>query len=200
MTNVPSNLEPLLTPIDSLRFDPANARTHSVRNLEAIKSSLAQFGQVKPIVVQDETSIVVAGNGTLEAARELGWDSIAVVRVKMSQAEATSFAIADNRTAELAEWDDDTLAQLIGSLTDDEELLLSSGFTEDEIANLFDGLGGGGTESNDEDADDLGMILFSFGSVKGRVSKETFDAFLTRYNSTRESSPTIDEAILELLG
>src|SRR5947209_20180479 len=93
-------------PIASLHADPANTRRHSVRNLDAIMSSLVRFGQQKPIVV-DGNNLVRAGNGTLSAARALGWTHVDVVRTALIGVEATAFAIADNRTAELAEWDPD---------------------------------------------------------------------------------------------
>lgn len=57
--------------VASLLFDPANVRKHGERNLDAIKASLARFGQQKPIVV-DGDGIVRAGNGTLIAAEQLG--------------------------------------------------------------------------------------------------------------------------------
>src|SRR5438874_8509523 len=93
-------------PISSLHLDPANARRHPARNLDAIKASLARFGQQKPIVV-DAAGICRAGNGTLAAARALGWATIRAVRTPLAGAEAAAYAIADNRTAELAEWDTD---------------------------------------------------------------------------------------------
>jgi len=58
-----------------LSLDPANVRKHDRRNLDAIKASLRKFGQQKPIVV-DTKGIVLAGNGTLTAAKELGWSEI----------------------------------------------------------------------------------------------------------------------------
>ena len=67
--------------IDTLTLDPANARKHDEKNLSAIKGSLARFGQQKPIVV-DHNGVVIAGNGTLEAAMALGWGSINVVRTE----------------------------------------------------------------------------------------------------------------------
>jgi len=39
--------------IDSLFFDPSNARKHGQKNMESIKGSLAKFGQVEPLVVQE---------------------------------------------------------------------------------------------------------------------------------------------------
>lgn len=103
----------LLIPIRDLNLDPENARTHSDRNLRSIRDSLSTFGQVKPIVYwyapqpdgKDNVPIVVAGNGTFASARALGWTHIAAVRFEGSEAQARAYALADNRTAELAAWD-----------------------------------------------------------------------------------------------
>jgi ParB-like chromosome segregation protein Spo0J len=119
--------------IAELSNDPANARKHDDRNIESIVGSLRRFGQQKPIVI-DMNNIVRAGNGTLEAARRLGWDSIECVKTSLKGSDAIAYAIADNRTAELAEWDSEVLAaQLNGLLTDDEELANAVGFTAEEI-------------------------------------------------------------------
>lgn len=91
--------------------DPHNARKHDERNIDAIKNSLALFGQRKPIVVTPD-NVVVAGNGTLQAAKSLGWDFVQVTRTPLgwSWEQIKAFALADNRTAELAEWDSAVLA------------------------------------------------------------------------------------------
>jgi DNA modification methylase len=126
-----------LVAIDSLSLDPANVRRHPEKNLQAIIASLRRFGQQKPIVV-DPKGIVIAGNGTLQAAKQLGYKEIAVVRSPLSGSEATAYAIADNRTAELAEWDDDSLSEQLAALQiEDEELALATGFDEKEIDALL---------------------------------------------------------------
>ena len=123
--------------IADISQDPANARKHGAKNIETIIASLRRFGQQKPIVI-DSSGIVRAGNGTLEAAKLLGWDSIDAIRTELKGSEATAYAIADNRTAELAEWDDDILAATLqGLVTDDEDLLEAAGFDEDELADLL---------------------------------------------------------------
>ena len=124
--------------IEQLSADPANARKHSDRNIDAIIASLRRFGQQKPIVV-DLKGVVRAGNGTLEAAKKLGWEVIDCVMTSLEGSDAVAYAIADNRTAELAEWDDDALtAQLTALLTEDNELAIASGFSVDEIESLMD--------------------------------------------------------------
>lgn len=134
--------------ISTLTPDPANVRKHDQRNLDAIKGSLKRFGQQKPIVV-DADGVVVAGNGTLEAAKALGWTQIAVARTELRGAEATAFAIADNRTAELAAWDDEALAETLAALQNDESIdQLATGFSDAEIEKLI-----GGSVGLDEEAD-----------------------------------------------
>lgn len=119
-------------PIGDLHHDPANVRLHSARNLDAIRASLTRFGQQKPIVV-DADNIVRAGNGTLEAARSLGWETISIVRSELLAAEMTAFAIADNRTAELAEWDYEALGKMMDAIDGDGDGGEDLGFSSMEI-------------------------------------------------------------------
>jgi DNA modification methylase len=103
--------------IKDLIPDPRNARTHDDKNLKAIAGSLEKFGQRKPIVVTTD-GVILAGNGTVAAARTLGWSLIDVVVAPEDWDEATAkaFALADNRSAELAEWDTSVLASQLVEL------------------------------------------------------------------------------------
>jgi len=125
-------------PLDSIRPDPANVRLHGERNLEAIQGSLARFGQQKPIVV-DRRGVIRAGNGTFHAAKSLGWTEIDVVHSDLEGVEATAYALADNRSSELAEWDNPALAKLLEELRT-EDALTGIGFEDAEIDELLDGL------------------------------------------------------------
>lgn len=101
--------------VEEIKFDSNNAREHDQKNLEAIQGSLESFGQRKPIVI-DKDNVVVAGNGTLEAAVLLGWKKIQCVRVPedWTKDQIKAFALADNKTAELASWNQKVLsAQLL---------------------------------------------------------------------------------------
>ena len=121
--------------ITDLSLDPSNVRKHDRKNLDAIKASLRKFGQQKPIVV-DANGIVIAGNGTMTAAQELGWTEIAAVRTELAGVEATAFAIADNRSAELAEWDD-KLADVLKSLAAAGQNLDDLGFEKTDFDDLI---------------------------------------------------------------
>jgi DNA modification methylase len=92
--------------IADLRPDSRNARKHGKKNLATIRASLEQFGQQRAAVIRSDGT-VLAGNGMLEAARSLGWSELAVTVVPdgWSDEQARAYALADNRTGELAEWD-----------------------------------------------------------------------------------------------
>jgi len=131
-------LKPLAVPLDGLNLDPANARQHDERGIGAVKASLGRFGQLKPIVVQKKGRIVRAGNATVVAARELGWTEIAANVKAMSDVEARAYGIADNRTAELASWDDEQLAAILAELQADDSIDESvTGFTEADLAEVL---------------------------------------------------------------
>jgi len=116
--------------------DENNARAHDTRNLQAIEKSLQEFGQQKPIVITKDNK-VIAGNGTLLAATSLGWDEIDVVVTTLDEVKQTGFAIADNRTAELAAWDDDVLAKTLSDLMGNGFNMDSFGFSKKEIDEII---------------------------------------------------------------
>ncbi len=145
LSHIAADLRHLAVGIDSLTPDPANARSHSPKNIDVIKGSLKRFGQVKPIVV-DAKSIIVAGNGTYAAAKALGWTHIACVRSGLDGVNAAAFGIVDNRSAELADWDNDALARHLLAIRDDASIdAMVTGFDPDQIEALIAEATGRGT-------------------------------------------------------
>lgn len=130
--NINPSLLGLRKPLSELKTDPKNARKHPKRSIEAITASLSRFGQQKPIVILEDGT-VIAGNGTLEAARDLGWGSLAVVSFTDSR-KARAYALADNRSAELSEWDTEGLLESLSEIDDD--LIGSVGFLPSEIEDI----------------------------------------------------------------
>lgn len=137
MENKPLKIE--IVPIDSVVPDPANARRHDEKNILAIKGSLARFGQQKPIVITMD-NVIRAGNGTWQAAKELGWKDINVIRSNLIGAEAVGFAIADNRSSELGSWEESILLAQLESIVDSEIDVSQLGWSEKDIAALDSGL------------------------------------------------------------
>ncbi len=135
--NVHPQLAPLLVPIDSLELDPRNAREHDERNIESVMLSYAESGQRKPIVVKLPERIIEAGNCQLEAARRLGWTHIAALLVDEDERSARKFALRDNRTAELAQWDLRQLAFDLREMKEAGEELEALGWTGYEAEPLL---------------------------------------------------------------
>lgn len=96
--------------------DESNTRAHPKRNIDTIMASLRRFGQAVPIVL-DARGVVRKGNGTLIAAKALGWETIQVVRLSLEGSEAAAFSITDNKAAELATWETESLSRMAQQLT-----------------------------------------------------------------------------------
>lgn len=137
LAHITPALHPLALAVSSLRADPANARKHDARNIAVIAASLQRFGQQKPLVLYPDGCTILAGSGTWEAARSLNWEYIAAAPGHLSGLQAIAFGIADNRTAELAEWDFDRLADLLGGLGDSTATDL--GWSAEEVKSLIGG-------------------------------------------------------------
>ncbi len=139
--------------LDDLTPDELNARVHSKRNLQAIAASLQEFGQRRPVVV-DADGLILAGNGLCEAARTLGWTEVDVTVAPddWTPEQARAFAIADNRTADLADWNSGALIESLEML-DSDALLQAAGFSEQEFEDLiraYTGADQGQTNPDDE--------------------------------------------------
>lgn len=124
--------------IESLHFDPTNARKHDEKNIKAIAASYAKFGQQKPIVI-DGNNVILAGNGSVEAMKMLGWTEVFANKTELTGAEAIAYAVSDNRTAELATWEMETLGSHLEGLQQEAWNLDSLGFDADDLGD-FDNL------------------------------------------------------------
>lgn len=134
--NVAASLKGLVLPLGALVRHPRNARQGDVG---AIAASLARFGQQKPIVAQRRDGgphVIVAGNHLYEAARQMGWDGIAVNVSDMTDREASAFLVADNRTQELGSYDEDVLAGLLRDIAEAGDLA-GTGYDGDDVDALL---------------------------------------------------------------
>lgn len=129
-------------PIEFLKPDPENRRSHPERNVEMVSASLQQVGAARSIVI-DEGDVILAGNGVTAAAKAAGitnvrvieadgHELIAVRRRGLTPEQKRQLSMYDNRTAELATWD---FSQLQGDR--DAGLDLRAFWTEAEEAMLL---------------------------------------------------------------
>jgi DNA modification methylase len=120
--------------------------------IATVAASITEFGWRQPIVV-DEAMVVLAGHTRLAAAQQLGLETAPVHVAKgLSEAQARAFRIMDNRSGENAEWDNDLLGLELGDLLEADFDLDLTGFTDEELNNLLNGLveGDGAQEGEDD--------------------------------------------------
>jgi ParB-like chromosome segregation protein Spo0J len=119
--------------VNQLKPYNVNARSHAKQQIDQIGASIKQFGFINPILV-DAASHIIAGHGRVEAAKRLNLDFVPVLRVThLSADERRAYALADNRLAELASWDDEILAIELQELRELDFDLAAIGFELDDV-------------------------------------------------------------------
>ena len=103
-------------PVSQLKPHPRNARRHSKQQIAEIARSIEQFGFTNPVLI-DGANGILAGHGRVAAAQSLGLANVPVVRLShLSEVQKRAYVIADNKLAEKAGWDRETLAIELGEL------------------------------------------------------------------------------------
>ena len=131
-----------MTSIKDLKSDHKNARRRTDRSAELIKESLQRYGAARSIVI-DEDNRILAGNGTIEGAKEAGINRIRVIetdgdeviavrRTGLTEEQKVGLALADNRTADLSEWDQEMLNRL------GEQHDISLFFSQDDLDGILE--------------------------------------------------------------
>ena len=173
--------------IKEVHLDPANVRKHNDKNKQAIKSSLTRFRGMRSIVLTGDNR-VIAGNGTVEQARDTDIDEVLVVEPKANQivavrrpdlsaSEANAYAIMDNRASDLSEWLELDLTTQLEALNS-EGLLEYTGFSEDELARLHKNLGDEIIEAESELMPSTFEIIIECDSEK--TQQELYDEITKR--------------------
>jgi DNA modification methylase len=122
--------------ITDIKPYPHNPRRND-RAIAAVAASIKEFGFRQPIVV-DEDSVIVVGSTRYRAALQLGLQTVPVhVATGLTPAQLKAYRIADNKTAELAEWDYELLVQELADLQKLDFELDVVGFSADELHELF---------------------------------------------------------------
>jgi ParB-like chromosome segregation protein Spo0J len=132
-------VEHTIVDIDSVEAHPKNVRQGDIG---AISESLKAHGQYRPIVVDKRTNRILAGNHTWKAAKTLGWTQISAGFIETKDDdEALRILLADNRTTDLASYDDAELANLLKDLAETDEGLIGTAFDGDDLDALLKDLG-----------------------------------------------------------
>jgi DNA modification methylase len=138
-----------LRPCD-LRLNPRNARVHPPRQIDQIARSIERFGFNTPVLV-DRQNNLLAGEGRVKAARQLGLERIPALRIEhLTPAEKRAFVLADNKLAEGSGWSRDILTLELQELANLDFNLELTGFNPGEIEALL-----AGQDPAEEEADEI---------------------------------------------
>lgn len=109
-----------------------NAKKHPKKQVEQIAASIREFGFNQPIVV-DKNNVIIVGHGRFEAAKLLGLDEVPAIQLDLTEQQAKSYRLADNKLNE-TDWDMELVIEELKTL--DENYLELSGFDADLIIEL----------------------------------------------------------------
>lgn len=132
--------------VGDLKLYAGNARRGNIRT---IAESLKANGQYRPLIVRRETSEILAGNHTYQAARELGWETVLVSYLDgLTDAQARKIVLIDNKANDAAGYDEHALAELLAEMEGDYE---GTGFDDAEARDLLATLEDDPTSNTDPD-------------------------------------------------
>jgi hypothetical protein len=124
--------------LSQLKPHPRNYQKHPQDQLDHIKQSITDNGFYRHIVVANDYTIL-AGHGVTEAARQLGFDTVPVIRLPIGpeSSKALKIMTGDNEINNLAEVDDRLLTELLKEILHvDDSALLGTGFNDEQLALL----------------------------------------------------------------
>jgi DNA modification methylase len=136
-------------PIEGLILYARNARTHSDAQVAQIAASMREWGWTNPILVAEDGTII-AGHGRLLAAQRLGWaEAPVMVAAGWTEAQRRAYALADNKLALNAGWDEEMLSLELSELQDANFDIGLIGFSEEELAAVMSQRTTGRTDPDD---------------------------------------------------
>jgi len=139
-----------LRKLSDIKPYPGNPR-HNDQAVDAVAASIKTFGFRQPIVVDEQGEIVV-GDTRYKAALKLGLETAPVhVATGLTPDQVKAYRIADNKTGELASWNQDLLLQEILNLQQQNCDLAMTGFSTEELSQLLDT----GSPDSHGDPDDI---------------------------------------------
>jgi ParB/RepB/Spo0J family partition protein len=121
-------------PADRLREWPKNPRDHSDEQIAELADAIREFGFLQPPLVDEKRRRILAGNGRLRAALQVGLTEVPVIPLgHLTRAQQIAFVIADNRIAEKATWNRAFLAEQALELQRLGFDVTHTGFSEEEL-------------------------------------------------------------------
>jgi len=172
-----------LVPVNELRPNPRNPNTHPARQIELLAKNIRYFGFRHPITVSKLSGCIVAGHGRLAAAKELGIQLVPVdYQDFASESDEMAVLIADNRLAELASTDVNSLESIISDLKVADFDTLLTGFDDTDLESLLGGDDAPPAFDDDSEGDEeelgKGDVTITLGLYRWKMSQEDYLAWI----------------------
>lgn len=173
-----------LVEIDSLLPHPLNPRSGDVG---AIQTSIEQNGWFGAVVAQVSTRYILAGNHRVQAAREAGIDKVPVCWVDCDDRRAIKILLADNRTNDVATYNEKELAQLLKDVNSMQGGLSGTLFTDADLSSLVERVESANPSGVEIDGGDDGSGETLADKIPIIVGKYRFAVPASRYEAWAES-------------
>jgi 3'-phosphoadenosine 5'-phosphosulfate sulfotransferase (PAPS reductase)/FAD synthetase len=165
-------------PVSSLKPAPKNPKRHPKNQIDMLIKSINKFGFTNPILISQD-NIIIGGHARWQASKKIGLSEVPTIFIDLPPAEAQAYILTDNRLAELAETDDNIIAEM---LKDTQEIpnfdIEVTGYTNDDYTQLLNEI-----EKHDK--------KFKPGFTPGTDSKPVF-------NTNAETVFVADDTALEI--
>lgn len=179
--------------IADLKPYPNNAKKHGVEQVELISRSIEEFGFISPILI-DENRNIIAGHWRLEAAKELGMETVPCIYIEgLSEEQYKAYILADNKLTELGEWDMDMVKAELSFLDDMDFDISITGFELDL------------DEFEDIDTENLGSVknvehTFAIDREKYPITEEEYDLLTNAFQEYLDKNGISYGFIKEVFG
>lgn len=155
--------------------------------VKKVLESIKQFGFTNPILV-DKDLVIIAGHTRREASILLGLEKVPyIIKEDLSPEQVKAYRIADNKLAELSNWDEDLLKEELGELMDVDFNLEVLGFTEIDLTSIFKEEEPKNEKTPKEEKTTLPMLRFGSNSI--RITPDELTILSNRYNEFVEEAP-----------
>lgn len=175
--------------IDEIKESNYNSRIHSEAQVEKIASSIAEFGFVNPIII-DEGNEIIAGHGRFMAAKHLNLNEVPTIKLThLTDDKKRAFIIADNKIALSGEWDYDMLKEEFDIILKSEMDIDLLGFNRKFIDSMF----------KEKDADV--KVVHKLKTLKINFDADDYDTTLDSMNDVMDREGCVDheEVLVRLL-
>jgi ParB/RepB/Spo0J family partition protein len=189
MKDIMGKLNIEIVDIDEIKESNYNSRIHSEAQIEKIANSIAEFGFVNPIIIDDENEII-AGHGRFMAAKHLNLNEVPTIKLThLTDDKKRAFIIADNKIALSGEWDYDMLKEEFDTILKSEMDIDLLGFNRKFIDSMF--------KEKDVDV----KVVHKLKTLKINFDAEDYDTTLDSMNDIMDKEGCVDheEVLVRLL-